>query len=83
MDKRLYNQMIHTQEQAHMNAYNFITSTWHTPIWKSIPNDIKNILGLHSALGMYNGNLCTQASAIGASEFIKRLNNKRTHENHP
>lgn len=77
MDKSKYTQMVHAQDTAHQNAWQFITSTWHTPTWQPIPQGIRNTLGLPASLGMFSGMLISQPAANGAREFIQRLNNRR------
>lgn len=78
MDKSKYSQMIHAQDTAHQNAWSFITSTWHTPEWKAIPQGIRNTLGLPASLGMFSGMLISQTAANGARDFSLRLNRKRS-----
>lgn len=77
MEHSKYTQMIHAQEMQHSNAWAYIIGNWHTREWKAIPPNVKNILGLPACLGMYNGNLCTRDSALGAQEFINRMNNRK------
>lgn len=77
MERDKYHQMIHAQESAHQNAWNFITTSWHTTEWKPIPQGIRNTLCLPASLGMYSGMLISKPAADGAREFIQRLNNRK------
>jgi len=77
MNKFLYSQMIHAQENAHSNAWAYILQSWHTPTWKSIPQNVRLTLGLSVSLGMYNGMLVTQAGAQGITLCIANMNRPR------
>lgn len=77
MDRTRYHEMTSAQDTQRQNAWAFILGSWHTPEWKPIPQGTKNILGLHSSIGMYSGMLCTKASADGASDFIRRINSRK------
>lgn len=77
MQKSAYNQMIHAQDAQHTNAWNFITSAWHTAEWRPIPQNIRNTLNLPASLGMFSGMLISKPAADGAREFIQRLNTRK------
>jgi len=55
-------------------AWGWIFAHWHTPVWKPIPQDVKDALGLDGRLGVYGGMLVSRAGASGMSEFVARLN---------
>jgi hypothetical protein len=42
--------------------------------WVKIPDNIRKALNLDSRIGIMGGILCTQNSAIGASNFLNKLN---------
>ena len=42
--------------------------------WIRIPEEIRRVLSLPCNVGIYNGMLCTQLSAVRSNDFISRLN---------
>lgn len=76
MDKRQFNAMTDMQDAQRNNAWRFIFDNWHTTIWISLPQGIKNTLALHPAIGLCSGMLVTRTGANGSQEFINRLNSK-------
>ena len=79
MEHKKYTQMVHAQDVQRQNAWQFIMQSWHTPTWRAIPDNIRNVLSLPAMLGMYNGMLITRAGAEGVSLFIARMNTRKSH----
>lgn len=79
-----HNQYLASQAASHeafvtaqAQAWQYITRSWHTVAWTRIPDQHRTALGISSNVGMYNGNLCTQAGADSMRRAVLWLNRSR------
>lgn len=72
-----YRHMVQAQQDAYMQAWQYITANWMCKEWQSVPDRIRLMLRLPASIGMCNGSLVTRIGAKGMSEFIARINSKK------
>lgn len=64
-------------QSAQTAAWAYIVGNWHTPSWKRIPDNHRIAANIPPSVGMYNGNLCTQAGADTMRRAVIWLNRDR------
>lgn len=78
MTKTEYNALQVLYQNTYARAWQYILDNWACQEWKALPHEIKAILKLNPSIGICNGMLVTKTGAAGLTEFITKMNRKRS-----